>query len=190
MKKYIMMVMLFALVGLQANAQRYFKGQIGVEVRGGLANGYFFGKDQEKTFYGGVAVNRYTSISSRWVFGGEFYHKSYTYGESPIRLAQFTGEVGHYFPLISDNKKNIVVSGGISAIGGLERLNWGRHDLYDGGILLNDDQFIYGGAATLEVEFFLNDRLILLLQGRERLLIKAVDQFNNQIGIGVKYMIK
>ena len=190
MKKYMMyFVLAFMLVSNVVRAQRFEKGEVALEVRGGLANGYFFGKQQNPTFFGGVAANIYTGIDSKWVAGGEFYHKKYDYQDGSIKLAQFTGEIGHYFPLVYDCKQDLVISAGVSGIAGYERINWGRHTLYDQAILLNQDHFIFGGAATLEVEFFPSDRLILFVNGKERMLFKAVDKFNGQIGIGARILI-
>lgn len=191
MKKYMKYVLL-ALMLVAANvayAQRFEKGQMAIEVRGGLANGYFFSKYQDPSFFGGIAINIYTGIDSKWIMGGEFYHKSYDYQNSSIKLAQFTGEVGHYLPLVFDCKQNLVISAGVSAIAGYERMNWGRHILDDSAILLNQDKFIYGGAATLEVEFFPSDKLILFATGRERLVFGAHDKFNGQVGVGVRFLI-
>ena len=192
MKKHMIVYSLLVLLlaANSANAQRFFKGQQGIEIRGGLANGYFFGKDQNQAYYLGAAFNHYTSISSRWVLGGEFYHKRYAYEDRSLNLAQFAGEIGHYFPLISDPGRNFIISAGASGIAGYERLNWGVHGLYDGGILLNQDKFIGGAAVSLEAEFFLSDKLILFVNGRERLLFNAHDRFNSQIGIGAKIMIR
>lgn len=192
MKKHMIVYSLLVLLlaANSANAQRFFKGQQGIEIRGGLANGYFFGKNQNTAYYLGAAFNHYTSISSRWVLGGEYYHKRYAYEDRSLNLAQFTAEIGHYFPLITDRGRNVIVSAGASAIAGYERLNWGIHDLYDGGVLLNQDKFIGGAAANLEAEFFVNDKLILFVNGRERLLFNAHDRFNSQIGIGAKIMIR
>lgn len=190
MKKYMKYVLLALMLAVNvAYAQRFEKGQTAIEVRGGLANGYFFSKYQDPSYFGGLAANIYTGIDSKWVVGGEFYHKSYDYQNSSIKLAQFTGEVGHYFPLVFDCKQNLVISAGASAIAGYERLNWGRHLLYDYAILLNKDQFIYGGAATLEVEFFPTDKLIVFATGRERMLFGAHDKFNSQVGLGVRFLI-
>lgn len=191
MKKYTIYTMLAVLLASgAAYSQRFEKGQIGIELRGGLANGYFFGKDQNPAFYVGAAAHLYTSKDSRWVMGSEFYHKSYDYQDKSIKLAQFTAEGGHYFPIIFDCRQNIVISAGGSAVAGYERLNWGEHDLYDGAILLNKDKFIYGAAASLEVEFFPSDKFILFVNGRERLLWNAVDKFNGHVGIGARLIIR
>lgn len=190
MKRVMFYVTLaFMLAVNVAWAQRFEKGQVAIELRGGLANGYFFSKYQNPAYFAGVAANLYTGVDSKWVAGGEYYHKSYDYQNSSIKLAQFTGEVGHYFPLVFDCKQNLVISAGASAIAGYERLNWGRHLLYDYAVLLNRDKFIYGGAATLEVEFFPSDKLTVFATGRERMLFGAHDKFNSQVGVGVRLLI-
>ncbi len=188
-KAMIYCTLAFMLAVNVAQAQRFENGQLAVEARGGLANGYFFSKYQDPTYFAGLAANIYTGMDSKWVFGGEYYHKKYDYKDSSIKLAQFTGEVGHYFPLVFDCKQNLVISAGASAIAGCERLNWGRHLLYDYAVLLNRDKFIYGGAATLELEFFPSDKIIVFATGRERMLFGAHDKFNSQVGLGVRLLI-
>lgn len=189
MKRVIYVTLAFMLAVNVALAQRFEKGQVAIEARGGLANGYFFSKYQNPAYFAGLAANLYTSIDSKWVAGGEFYHKKYDYKDSSLKLAQFTGEVGHYFPLVFDCKQNLVISVGASALAGYERINWGRHLLYDQAILLNQDCFIYGAAATLEVEFFPSDKLVIFATGRERMLFGALDKFNGQLGIGARFLI-
>ncbi|WP_410220760.1 conjugal transfer protein TraO [Pedobacter sp.] len=191
MKRVMFYVTLaFMLVVNVAWAQRFEKGQLAIELRSGLANGYFFSKYQNSAYFAGLTANLYTGIDSKWVAGGEYYHKKYDYKDSSLKLAQFTGEVGHYFPLVFDCKQNLVISAGASALAGYERINWGRHLLYDKAILLNQDHFIYGGAATLEVEFFPSDKLIIFATGRERILFGSLDKFNGQVGIGTRFLIK
>ncbi len=49
-------------------------------------------------------------------------------------------------------------------------MNWGEKVLHDGSTLHDRDAFIYGGALTLDVEFYVADRIALLANLRERLL--------------------
>ena len=62
------------------------------------------------------------------------------------------------------------VYAGASALVGYESVNWGEKVLQDGSTLHNRDAFIYGGALTLDVEFYVADRIALLANLRERCL--------------------
>ena len=50
--------------------------------------------------------------------------------------------------------------------------------------------FIYGGALTLDVEFYVADRVALLANLRERCLWgNSTGHFHTQFGVGVKFII-
>lgn len=53
---------------------------------------------------------------------------------------------------------------GASALAGYESVNWGEKVPPDGSTLHDRDAFIYGGALTLDVEFYVADRIALLGQ--------------------------
>ena len=52
------------------------------------------------------------------------------------------------------------------------------------------DAFIYGGALTLDVEFYVADRIALLANLRERCLWGGdTKKFHTQFGVGIKFVI-
>lgn len=62
--------------------------------------------------------------------------------------------------------------------------------LPDGSLLLNKDAFVYGAALTLELETYLTDRMVLLLNVRERAMFgSSIGTFHTQVGIGMKFII-
>ena len=196
MKKYSFVTITFILSILsfifseQVKAQRYLSGQKGVQFTGG-----FIGKSNESfakepAYYVGVSLATYTRNGNRWVVGIEYLNKEYPYREKVIPVSKFIGDGGYYFKLLSDNRKTFFLSFGLSASAGYETSNWGEKLLYDGATLRNKDAFIYGGSATIELETYLSDRLVLLINARERLLFgSSIDKFQTQYGIGIKYII-
>ena len=73
---------------------------------------------------------------------------------------------------------------------GYETSNWGNKLLFDGATLRNKDAFIYGGAITVELEAYLTDRIIVLVNTRERILWgSSIGKFHTQFGIGLKFII-
>ena len=105
-------------------------------------------------------------------------------------LTQFTAEGGYYFKILSDARKIVFVYAGASALAGYESVNWGEKVLHDGSTLHDRDAFIYGGALTLDVEFYVADRIALLANLRERLLWGGdTRKFHTQFGAGVKIII-
>jgi hypothetical protein len=82
------------------------------------------------------------------------------------------------------------VSLGASALAGYETVNWNEKLLPDGATINNADGFLFGGALTLEMETYLSDRIVLLVNVRERLLGgSSVGNLNTQLGLGLKFII-
>ena len=60
----------------------------------------------------------------------------------------------------------------------------------DGATLLDKDCFIYGGVLTLELETYLTDWVVLLVNARERMLFGSdIGKFHTQVGMGLKFII-
>lgn len=60
----------------------------------------------------------------------------------------------------------------------------------NGSLLRNKDAFVYGAALTLELETYLTDRMVLLLNVRERAMFgSSIGTFHTQVGIGMKCYI-
>ena len=181
MKKYLFMIIAsLALFTGRANAQRCLPKMQGIEVRANMADG----------FNPGAALSTYTKKGNRWVFGGEYLLKNNPYKDAKIPVAQFTAEGGYYFKILSDARKTVFVYAGASALAGYESVNWGEKVLPDGSTLHDRDAFIYGGALTLDVEFYVADRIALLANLRERCLWGGdTRKFHCQFGAGIKIII-
>ena len=69
-------------------------------------------------------------------------------------------------------------------------MNWGEDRLQDGALLRSRDSFIYGLVPALETEVFLTDRVVLLLNLRQRVLFGSdIGNFNTLVGFGLKFII-
>lgn len=179
-------VVSLALFPGRAHAQRCLPGMLGVELRGGFANG----SKSPLNYYTGFAVSGYTKKANRWVVGAEYLQKNYEYRNVSLPRAQFTAEGGYYLKFLSDPSKTLFLSIGGSAMAGYETINWGDRILYDGSKLLVKDAFIYGGAITLELETYITDRIVLLASVRERALWgSSLGVFTTQFGLGLKFII-
>jgi len=186
MKRLFLFICVFAFLFENSSAQRYQHGEQGIELKLGTVNGL----NPKKAFYGGVALSTYAQNDSRWVFGAEFLQKQLDYSQKQIPVAQFTGEGGYYYSFLSDPSKTFLLSIGASGLAGYETSNWGNKTLFDGATLLNKDAFIYGGALTLELETFITDRFILLVNARERLMWgSSAGKLSIQLGAGIKIII-
>lgn len=174
----------------KAHAQRYLPGMKGIQVSAGAVDGFKLSKQDGQAFCFGAGVATYTKSGNRWVFGAEYLQKNLRYTDMYIPVSQFTGEAGHYFKFLSDNSKTFFLSLGVSLMGGYETVNRGKELLNDGASILNQDNFLYGGAFTLESETYLTDRIVLVAGARERFLpSSSVSDFHFQLNVGVKFII-
>lgn len=190
-KTLVLMVLLLALSAGQAYAQRCLPKMKGIELRGGMADGFYTDDLHNKAGYWfGAALSSYTKGGNKWVYGAEFLQVHRPYRELRLPVSQFTAEGGFYYNFLSDNRKILFLYIGGSALAGYETVNWGEKLLYDGARLNNRDAFIYGCAATLEMEVYLADRIALTASVRERFLWGgSTGHFRTQYGIGMKFIV-
>lgn len=193
MKKVIFllsMVMCFVLTDM-AHAQRCLPGMRGIRITGGMVDGiHTSDKRNELGYYFGLSLDTYTKHCNRWVFGTEYLQKYHPYKSVRIPTSQFTAEGGYYYTFLSDANKMFLLSLGSSALAGYETNNWREKLLYDGSTLRSGDNFIYGGAVSLELEIYLSNRIVLLLNARERCLWGSDSgRFHFQFGAGIKFLI-
>jgi hypothetical protein len=116
MKRIFLIIVIIAAFSGHANAQRYLTGQQGIQVSFGAVNGI----NPEQTFYFGAAIATYTKKGSHWVFGGEYLQDRLDYKLVQIPISQFTAEGGYYYGLLSDSRKNLLLSIGVSGLAGYE----------------------------------------------------------------------
>lgn len=193
MKKTILLLMLFVvcLTFNQAHAQRCLPGMRGIQLTGGLSDDMRLKSGDGFGYHAGIAVSTYTKNAHRWVIGAEYLEKRYDYRNNLYPVSQFTGEGGYYLNFLSDRRKIFFASLGLSALAGYETVNWGERSLPDGSLLTNEDNFIYGGALTLELSAYLTDKIVLLVNGRQRMLFGGdCGRFHSQIGAGIRFMIQ
>lgn len=169
---FILTLGLCLLLSDGAHAQRALPAMRGLEIRGGMADGFYTRDSRSETGYWfGLAMSRYAKNADKWVFGAEFLNRYYPYKSERIPVAQFTAEGGYYYKFLADPSRTFFFYLG-------------------GSTLRHRDRFLYGGAVTLEVDAYLTDRIILSLTGRERILWgTTTGHFHAQFGLGVKFII-
>lgn len=188
-KIVLVFILCFALIE-QAQAQRYLPGQKGVQFTVGTVDGFKLKNEDKQAFCSGIALSTYTHNGNRWVFGTEYLQKKHEYKDILIPVSQITAEGGYYLNFLSDASKTVFFSVGASAIAGYETVNWGKELLFDGATITSEDNFLYGGAVTFEIETYLSDKFVLLLNVRERIIFgSSINKFHTQIGAGIKFII-
>lgn len=120
--KRILFLLLLALLGAgRLSAQHSLPGQLSLELSGGPVDGLILRDEHAAhSFFGRLALNRYNRNRTRWSFGAAYLQKDYAYKTTNLPMAQFTGEAGCVVPLLSDRRRNFIVSAGLSAAAGYE----------------------------------------------------------------------
>ena len=120
MKRFVLLLVAsLALCVGQADAQRCLPKMRGIELRGGMADGFYSHSNRADAGYCfGAAFATYTKGGDKWVFGGEYLQRYNPYKERRIPTAQFTAEGGFYYNFLSDARKIFFVYIGGSALAG------------------------------------------------------------------------
>lgn len=175
----------------KAYAQRDLPGQTGVQfTTGGVDHFLSWKSGGERHYFTSLAFTHTNRNRTHWLYGLDYQIKEYTYGNKAVPKAQFTGELGYFIPVLSDKGRNVCFRIGLSALAGFETVNWGNSLLHDGAQVTNRDSFIYGGGLTAALDVFLTDRVIFLLQMKERALFGTdAGNFHTRIGLGIRLII-
>lgn len=191
MKRWIMVIaLMLCICSYEAQAQRVLKGMRALELRAGMVDGIYSHDTHDAGFSFGIAMSRYANNANKWVFGAEYLRRNYPYEATHVPMAQFTAEGGYCYKFLSDASKTLFCYVGGSAVAGYETVNWGDNLLYDGARLQNRDRALYGGAATLQLEAYLCERIVMSIYARERVLWgTTTGHFYTQYGLSLSFII-
>lgn len=173
---------------LPSQAQRLIPKQRGIEVVGSvpLIKG-------EKLFTGdnfgvGISLPRYLKKENYTFVMAEYEQQNMPYRSYNVKLKDALLQVGYMHPILSDKGKNVLLYGGISALGGYEQLNEDKKLLPDGATLLDRSRFVYGGAVHGSVEVFLTNRILFLVKVQGRFLFGTdVHRFRPALSAGFRF---
>ncbi|WP_278844469.1 conjugal transfer protein TraO [Hoylesella timonensis] len=173
---------------LPSQAQRLIPKQRGIEVVGSvpLIKG-------EKLFKGdnfgvGISLPRYLKKENYTFVMAEYEQQNMPYRSYNVKLKDALLQVGYMHPILSDKGKNVLLYGGISALGGYEQLNEDKKLLPDGATLLDRSRFVYGGAVHGSVEVFLTNRILFLVKVQGRFLFGTdVHRFRPALSAGFRF---
>ena len=128
---FILTLGLCLLLSDGAHAQRALPAMRGLEIRGGMADGFYTRDSRSETGYWfGLAMSRYAKNADKWVFGAEFLNRYYPYKSERIPVAQFTAEGGYYYKFLADPSRTFFFYLGGSALAGYESVNRGERRLF------------------------------------------------------------
>ena len=181
----VAMAMTFSLPSL---AQRLIPKQRGIEVVGSvplIKGEKFLSADN---FGMGVSLTRYLGRENYTFVMAEYEQQNMPYRSYNVKLKDALLQVGYMLPVLSDRGKNVLLYGGISALGGYEVLNKDKRLLPDGATLLDRSRFVYGGAVHGSVEVFLTDRVLFLVKMQGRFLFGTdVHRFRPAVSAGLRF---
>ena len=173
---------------LPSHAQRLIPKQRGMEVVGSvplIKGEKLFAKDN---FGVGVSLIRYLKRKNYVFVLAEYEQQNMPYRSYNVKLKDALLHLGYMHPVLSDRGKNVLLYGGISALGGYEELNEDKKLLPDGATLLNRSRFVYGGAVHGSVEVFLTDRVLFLVKAQGRFLFGTdVHRFRPAVSAGLRF---
>ena len=173
---------------LPSQAQRLIPKQRGIEVVGSIPI-----IKGEKLFTGdnlgvGISLPRYLKKENYTFVMAEYEQQNMPYRDYNVKLKDALLQVGYMHPVLSDRGKNVLLYGGISALGGYEQLNEDNKLLPDGATLLDRSRFVYGGAVHGSVEVFLTDRVLFLVKAQGRFLFGTdVHRFRPAVSAGLRF---
>ena len=173
---------------LPSQAQRLIPKQRGVEVVGSvplIKGEKFLAADN---FGMGASLTCYLGRENYTFVMAEYEQQNMPYRDYDVKLKDALLHLGYMHPIMSDNGKNVLLYGGVSALGGYEEINEDKPFLPDGAKLLDRSRFVYGGALHLSLECFLTDNVLLLLKGQGRVLFGTdVHRFRPALSAGFKF---
>ena len=188
MKKYLFLLACAVATMLPAQAQRLIPKQKGIEVMGSLPivkGEKLFARDN---FGLGLSLTRYLKRENYAFMGMDYVQQNMPYRDYGVKLKDALLHLGYMHPIMSDNGKNVLLYGGVSALGGYEEINKDRQFLPDGAKLLDRSRFVYGGALHLSIECFLSDNVLLLFKGQGRILFGTdVHRFRPALSAGIRF---
>lgn len=183
MKKLIFTLLMFCLV-TSGYAQRMLPGQMGLEV----SVGTFSADSPQKNYFVGVALTAMTKKGNYQLYGAEYSQRFASYKGTNIPLETFLGEAGYSFRLLADRKKAVAFYSAVTGVGGYETINRGNDMLFDRAKILNEEGFVYGAGGRLSCEVYLFDRVVLMVQGRAKMLWgTSLEQFRPSLAAGLRY---
>lgn len=178
-----LLVLLPLFLCATARAQRYLPRMGGITVNAGLT--------EKAGFYVDAGYSTYTRRKHHWNFGLNYLQNTDRHYNTKLPLSQLTGEGGFYLRVLQGPRRSFYLSFGVDGIFGYEWVNWSRYRLADGALITDRSRFVFGGALGMEMEYYLNDRYVLLLRVREKILGNStVGWFHTEAGLGLKIMIR
>ena len=189
MKRMLLILMVLAVLGGTANAQRLLPSQWGLELTGGVPiqrTGMF----RYRSFTFGISGMQYIKGYHYYHFGVNYVRQEYRYRDWKLPVRDCLAEGGFMCHLFSTPGKELLVYAGIYAVLGYEEVNAGERCLPDGACLNARNRFVYGGGAQLSLEGFITDHIVLSAGAKGHFLGGTdLDLFRPALNFGIRIMM-
>ena len=185
-------LILFLLFSIAADAQRYLPGQRGLQVTMGFVGGP--GKGNNHGAIAGIAGSVYTKKKAHWVVGLD-------YEKQKSNFEKFTNQYNSELYLLNANYHALLVktydhiffaSVNIGAEGGYHYVNGGNKQVsaspdFDK-TFSKTGAFAYGVNAGVETEMFLSDGVAFIVSAKRKLLFNTIDlpKMQTTVSAGIK----
>lgn len=175
---------MLCLISSLVNAQRMIPKQKVFEINAGT-----FAETQiNKNFYVNAGFVIYGKKGNYQLYGLEYSRQTTNYKSLSIPIENYLAEAGYSFNLTGDYKRNVNLYTSVSATVGYESINNGNSELPDGGLIVDQDNFIYGADGRLSLETYFTDHLVFLIQGKVKVLWNTdLEQFRPSLGFGFRF---
>ena len=181
-------VMVAVTATMPSYAQRLIPRQNSVELVGSMPIIKGERLCAKESFGVGLAFAHYFKRANYAFLLAEYEQQGLTYRSYNVPLRDALLHFGYMHPILSDKGKNVLLYGGISALGGYEQLNEDKKLLPDGATLLDRSRFVYGGAVHGSVEVFLTNRILFLVKVQGRFLFGTdVHRFRPALSAGFRF---
>ncbi|MNK22292.1 Conjugative transposon protein TraO [compost metagenome] len=181
--RYLIAAVLAVVACQDAWSQRMVGGTFGLEAGAGM----FSARQPLKDFSLNAALVAYTSKGNYQRYGLEYGHREHRYRGRPLSQETFMLDAGYVLRLFGSGSRSFSINAGLSGAVGYESFNRGDKVLPDGALLLERDGLVYGVQVLMSLEFFVSDRIVLLLQGKALALWDTSQkQFRPSSGMGIR----
>ena len=148
---------------------------------GGHDGGVHWNAGSDFAYHIGAAYSVYTKNANRWVIGGEYLHKKYDYKDMRIPVEQFTAEGGYYLNSFGTGERPFPLAG-LSLLPGMKPATGATSCCRTGLRCWTRTVSSTAVRLTLELETNLTDRVVLLVNARERMLFGSdIGKFHTQV---------
>lgn len=183
MKRLHFYVISLFLMSLTIKAQRLIPRQKAIE----LNAGFILNDSKSENYFLNTTITNQSGKGNYSFFSFEYQNEKQNYKTVSIPIETFLGEAGYSFNLISDPKKNLLLSFSLSATAGFESINKGNDLLFDGALILSESNFVYGAGGKLSVEIYISDRMVFIPHLKTKILWNTSrDVFRPSAGFGIR----